>query len=57
MSNDDRLNRYFENDFPGSQGVPRSEDRIANAVEYSAYQLGKIRRLLEEINEREKLRS
>lgn len=51
-----RLKAYFDNDFTPNSAVARSEDRIANAAEYSAHQLGRIRKLLEEMNERDKSR-
>lgn len=53
---DARLKAFFEGDFTPNNAVSRSEDRIANAAEYSAHQLGRIRKLLEEMNERDKSR-
>ena len=51
----ERLKEHFDSPYL-NQGMqrPAAEDRVANALDYIAYQLGEIRRNLEEINERQK---
>ena len=44
---EDRIKEYFEPDFdpgPTRAGQAATEDRIATALEYIAYQLGQINR-------------
>jgi hypothetical protein len=52
MADADRFKAFYENDFaPGysSMGMPSPPERVANAAEYSAYQLGQINQSLKRI--------
>ena len=55
---EDRIKQFFESDFdPGqsqsSTGQAETEERIANALEYIAYQLGQINRKMRDGGRRE----
>jgi hypothetical protein len=50
----DRVAAFFDNAYPPPNPNITAEHRQVNALEYSAHQLFKIRKLLEEMNERGK---
>jgi hypothetical protein len=55
---EDRIKQFFEADFdPGQSqsrtGQAETEERIANALEYIAYQLGQINRKMRDGGRRE----
>jgi hypothetical protein len=53
----DRIKEFFENDFdPGQPGTGQAatEERIATALEYIAYQLGQMNRKMREYPRRVK---
>jgi hypothetical protein len=50
-----RRDAYYDGDFSAAPNVP-IEFRTPSALEYIAHQMGRIRRALEEINEREQMK-